>query len=161
MKYWRLSDPAKFWVVRVALGARRTINVAVGRRKFTWMYSQAQSFLSPVVPSFITFFRIGRYQYLTFQISYKRKIHSPLCEKYYIIRLMPELYECACDSDVGDDFGMTVTEFRCWWHLLDVGARRLCKQIVDVVDQNSQNRHQHLKVVINTFRFQHPSPTSM
>ena len=27
---------------------------------------------------------------------------------------------------VGDNFRMLVTELRSWWHLLDVGARRLC-----------------------------------
>ena len=35
------------------------------------------------------------------------------------------------------------------------------KKIVDVGDQKGQNRHQHLIVVTNTFRLQHPSPTSM
>ena len=28
--------------------------------------------------------------------------------------------------------------------------------IDDVGDENSRNRHQHLKVVVNTFRLQHP-----
>ena len=34
------------------------------------------------------------------------------------------------------------TIWGCWW-------------------QNDKNRHQHLKIVANTFRLQHPSPTSM
>ena len=34
-------------------------------------------------------------------------------------------------------------------------------EIEDVGDKNGQNRHQHLKVVANTFRLQHPSPTSV
>ena len=33
--------------------------------------------------------------------------------------------------------------------------------MVDVGDQKGQNRHQHLKVVTNTFCLQHPSPTSI
>ena len=32
---------------------------------------------------------------------------------------------------------------------------------VDIGVENGQNRHQDLKVVANTFRLQHPSPTSM
>ena len=27
---------------------------------------------------------------------------------------------------VGDNFWILMTEFRYWWHILDVGARRLC-----------------------------------
>ena len=45
------------------------------------------------------------------------------------------------DSAVGD---LKLAKFlRCWWHLLNVGARRLCKTIVDLGDQNGRNRHQH------------------
>ena len=33
--------------------------------------------------------------------------------------------------------------------------------IVDVGDQNGQNRHQHFEVITNTLRRQHPAPTSM
>ena len=53
--------------------------------------------------------------------------------------------------DLGDHSWMLVTEFRYWWHLLDVSAWRLCLKIEDVGDKNGQNRHQHLKVVTNTF----------
>ena len=35
------------------------------------------------------------------------------------------LSEKSGDSDVGEHFWMS--EFRSWWHLLNVGARRLCK----------------------------------
>ena len=45
-----------------------------------------------------------------------------------------------------------VTSFGCWC---------LCKKIEYVRDKNGLNRHQHLKVVGNIFRLQHPSPTSM
>ena len=31
----------------------------------------------------------------------------------------------------------------------------------DFGDENGQNRHQHLKVVVNIFHLKHPSPTSM
>ena len=31
----------------------------------------------------------------------------------------------------------------------------------DIGDKDGTNRHQHLKVVINTFRLQHSLPTSM
>ena len=55
---------------------------------------------------------------------------------------------------VGDRISILVT-------FLNNGARRQCKKIIDVGDQNCENRHQHLKVVVNTFRLQHPSPTSM
>ena len=62
---------------------------------------------------------------------------------------------------VGNDFRMSVTEFRCWWYILNVGAGRQCKKTVDAGDPNGHNRHKHLKVVTKTFRLQHPSPTSM
>ena len=39
----------------------------------------------------------------------------------------------------------------------DVGDLKL----VTICDQNGQNGHQHLIVVTNTFRLQHPSLTSM
>ena len=42
--------------------------------------------------------------------------------------------------------GMLMTEFRCWWHLLNVGAQRQCKKIVDVGDRNGQNLNHYLKV---------------
>ena len=32
---------------------------------------------------------------------------------------------------------------------------------MDIGDLNDRNCHQHLKVVTNEFRLQHPSPTSM
>ena len=63
------------------------------------------------------------------------------------------------NSDVGDRIPILVTSLRCWcpsW-----AAQRLCKKIVDFGDLNGQNRRQHLIVVTNTFRLQHPSPTSM
>ena len=53
------------------------------------------------------------------------------------------------DSDCGD---IVMFLARTCWQFLDIGFRRLC--------QNGQNR-QHLKVVFNTSRLQHPSPTSM
>ena len=58
---------------------------------------------------------------------------------------------------VGENFRMLTAELRSWWHLLDVGARRLCWKIEDVADQNGHNLHQHLKIVTNTF----PSSTSV
>ena len=39
--------------------------------------------------------------------------------------------------------------------------RRLWKNIVDIGDRNGQNRHQHLKVVTNTFRLRQPSVTML
>ena len=60
-----------------------------------------------------------------------------------------------------DNFWMLVTEFRYWSHLLNVRARCLCKKIENVDDENGRNRHLHLKIVIDTFSLQHPSPTSM
>ena len=65
--------------------------------------------------------------------------------------------------DVGDFMLVTICGCwsRYWWHLLNVGARRLCWKIEDIGDENGQIRRQHLKVVANTFRPQHPSPTSM
>ena len=33
--------------------------------------------------------------------------------------------------------------------------------LVTICDQKGQNGHQHLIVLTNTFRLQHPSPTSM
>ena len=62
---------------------------------------------------------------------------------------------------LGDNFWILVTEFRYWWHLLVVGARHYFKKIEDVGDKNGQSRHQHLKVVANTFRLQHLSLISM
>ena len=53
------------------------------------------------------------------------------------------------DIDIGDL--KFVTEFWCWWHLLKGGALRWFKKKVDVRDQNSQNRHQHIIVVNNKF----------
>ena len=50
--------------------------------------------------------------------------------------------------DVSDIFGMLVP---------DVNV----KKIVDVDELSGQNRHQHLKVVTNTFSLQHTSPISM
>ena len=58
-------------------------------------------------------------------------------------------------------FWMWVTEFRSWWHLLNVSTRCSCKNIVEVGDQNGQICHQNLQVVPETFRLQHPSPTSL
>ena len=52
---------------------------------------------------------------------------------------------------------MLVTEFWCCWHLLNICERRMFKKTTDVGDQNRQNRHQHVKVVTNTVRLQHPS----
>ena len=65
-------------------------------------------------------------------------------------------------SDVGDVVmlvtyswrRMLVTEFRWWWHILNV-------KIVDVGDQYDQKRHQHLLIVFWTFRLTYPSLTSM
>ena len=49
---------------------------------------------------------------------------------------------------------------RCWWQV-DVGARRKYEKIEDVDDENGQNRHQHLKVVANTFRLHNLSATNI
>ena len=65
-------------------------------------------------------------------------------------------FRCWGQVDVGDFLLMKifeVTEFRYWWHLLDVGARRLCLKMEDVGDGNGQNRHQYLKGCL-----QHISP---
>ena len=48
-----------------------------------------------------------------------------------------------------------------WWHILNVGAWRKRKKIVYAGDENDENCHEHLIIVINTFRLQHLSPTSM
>jgi len=47
-------------------------------------------------------------------------------------------------AQVVADLWVLVTEFRCWLNLLNVGAGNLCKMIVDVGNQNGQNRHQHI-----------------
>ena len=62
---------------------------------------------------------------------------------------------------VAGNFWVLMTEIWYRWHLLNVGAIRLCWVVKDVTEEKGQNRHQHLKVVANTFRLQHPSPTSM
>ena len=73
------------------------------------------------------------------------------------------------DSDDGD---LTlVTTCRCGWqrifwlifnvgHLLNVGAWRFCKKIIDIDYQNGQNCHHYLKVT-NTSCLQHPSPLTL
>ena len=61
--------------------------------------------------------------------------------------------------DVGDKW-MLVTS-GCWCHRLDKRARRLCSKKEDAGDKNGQNRHQHLKVVVDTFHPEHPAPISM
>ena len=93
--------------------------------------------------------------------SDKRGAESVTEEKFTILFQVSFdlLHRCWWQVDVGDF--MLVTEFRCWWHLFNVGAQRWCLKIEDVGDENSQNRHQHLKVVSNTFRLQHQSRTSM
>ena len=45
---------------------------------------------------------------------------------------------------------MMVTEFRCWWHLLNVGYRCQRKKIVDFDDQN---RHQHISNIRHQQRY--------
>ena len=65
---------------------------------------------------------------------------------------------CWWHFDVGNLKLITISG--CWWLNFNVGDI-LCKNIVDVGDQKDQTRHQHLKVVTNTSRLQHPSPTSM
>ena len=52
--------------------------------------------------------------------------------------------------DVGNNFRVLVTEFRYWWHLLDVGTQRWCLKIKYFGNENGQNRHQHLRIVANT-----------
>ena len=56
-------------------------------------------------------------------------------------------------SGVGDRISILVTSFVCWCPTLMLRE--------DVGDKNDKNRHQHLKVVGNTFCLQHPSSTSM
>ena len=63
------------------------------------------------------------------------------------------------DSDLVDLKLLTICG--CCRHLLYVGARSLCKKIVDLGDQNGRNRHPLLIVVTHTFRLLQPSPTSM
>ena len=63
--------------------------------------------------------------------------------------------------DVGDNLWMFVTEIRYSLHRLDVGVRGLCSKILDVGDENDQNRHHYLKFVANTSGLQHSSPTSI
>ena len=60
------------------------------------------------------------------------------------------------------DYYKTLWLHRCWCQLDTVKWMLVtwCWQSVDVDDENGQNRHQHLKVVANTFRLQHPSPIS-
>ena len=58
--------------------------------------------------------------------------------------------------DVGDRISVLVALFECWCPKLILEL-----MIVNVADQNARNRHQHLIVVINSFRLQHPSLTSM
>ena len=54
---------------------------------------------------------------------------------------------------------MLVTSFECWCPTLPGNIQG--KEILDVGDQNGQNRHQNPKFATNTFRLQHPSPTLM
>ena len=70
-------------------------------------------------------------------------------------------------SDVGDNV-MSVTLW--WWQILDIGDRFnmlgtifVMLVILSVSNWSPRSKigHQHLKVVTNTFRLQHPSPTSM
>ena len=62
---------------------------------------------------------------------------------------------------------MLVTIFGCWRQTFVLGDTfwilfpDAYVKIVDVDNQNSQKRHQHLKVSDNIFCLQHPSPTSM
>ena len=61
---------------------------------------------------------------------------------------------------------MSVTILGRWWQNFDDGdifgmLDANVIKVVDVGDQNGQNRHQHLIVVTNTIRLEHPSPTSM
>ena len=53
---------------------------------------------------------------------------------------------------VFDDLWMLVTEFRYWWHPLNVGTRHQCKKIVDIGDQNSQNYHQKMNPSLTLMR---------
>ena len=60
-------------------------------------------------------------------------------------------------------FWVTVMLLTSWWLVTSSKCwpRRQCKKILGVGDQKGQNRHRHLREVSNTFRPQHPSPTSM
>ena len=78
------------------------------------------------------------------------KVRQNLHKLYYMQHLICYIE----DSDVGDRFSMLLIDLVCWYSTL-------IKKILDVGDQNGQNRHQHLIVVTNTFRLQHPSPTSI
>ena len=44
---------------------------------------------------------------------------------------------------IGDNFVILMPDFRCWWYLLNVGARWWCKKM-NVGNQNGRNRHQHI-----------------
>ena len=73
---------------------------------------------------------------------------------------------------------MLMTSLRCWWRILVTNIQKTLPKSkfcyvgddlwilvtecwLDVSEKNGQNRNQNLIVVTNTFRLQHPSPTSM
>ena len=60
---------------------------------------------------------------------------------------------------VGNRISIMVPSVKCWCLTLILEDRGC--NILNVGDETVKNRHQHLKVVANTFRLQHLSPTSM
>ena len=62
------------------------------------------------------------------------------------------------NSDIKIKFGYIDVGDK-WMLVPDANVKKIKVEHVD--DENSQNRHQHLKVVANTFRLHYPSPTSM
>ena len=61
----------------------------------------------------------------------KNKTETPTLQK---IHLQQNRWRWCWWLIVGNDLWMSVTEFRCWWQLLNVSARH-----VDIGDQNGHN----------------------
>ena len=77
------------------------------------------------------------------------------------MRILSSILNCRSDSKVVDKIRILNWD-RCfrviwwpWFWWLKVYAQQRCKMVVDIVDQNGQNRHQHFEAVIKTFRRQH------
>ena len=87
-----------------------------------------------------------------------RNVMDVFAIKCHIIYQVYLFTDSRVDSYVGD-IAMLVTEFWCWWHLLNVGARKLMFKYSGW--PKWAKRHQHLIVVTNTFRLKHMSLTSM
>ena len=87
---------------------------------------------------------------------------SIACFWNWILKIRPVLMdEWYGWLNVGDNLSMLVTEYRCWWHILNVASKRQCLKKLDVGDKNGRNRRQHVEVATNTLRVKQPSPTSI